>query len=676
MRATDSITGRVVSHYRVLERLGGGGMGVVYKAEDTRLGRFVALKFLPEELSRDPQALERFRREARAASALNHPNICTIHDIGEQDEHAFIAMEFLDGKMLKDLIAGTPLPLGRVLELGIQIADGLDAAHQLGIVHRDIKPANIFVTKHGHVKILDFGLAKLSTKSASEVTRTGEDATAGPAEIQLTRTGIVIGTAAYMSPEQVRGEPLDARTDIFSFGIVLYETATGQPAFHGTTTGVVKEQILNRDPEPLHQLVAYGGRELERVVSKALQKNRHLRYQTVADLRADLLVHRNNVGAESLDPAAKSRQRAAVSSEGLQGIPAVRKASRGAKKYAWKLGIPVAFLILAAAIVGVLRYRTDHAAKLTDKDTVVVADFGNSTGDAVFDGTLRQGLAAQLQQSPFLSLLSDQRIAQTLVLMARPKDAPLVQDLAREVCQRTGSTATIEGSISSLGAQYVLGLKAVNCRTGDPLAQEQETASGKEQVLAALGAAGTKLRKKLGESLASVQKYDVPMDRVTTSSLDALRAYSLADKKYDLEGDAAAVPFLQRAVELDPKFASAYWKLALTHYDIGELEAARQYSQKAYELRDSVSEREICYFRAARSAGNRRHRQGHPDLRGLLEGISPGGVCSRRLRLSASDPGPVGAICAGVERGAPAGPDCCYILRQPGLRVPGTQSPR
>ena len=318
MRATDSITGRVVSHYRVLERLGGGGMGVMYKAEDTRLGRFVALKFLPEELSRDLQALERFRREARAASALNHPNICTIHDIGEQDEHAFIAMEFLDGKMLKDLIAGTPLPLGRVLELGIQIADGLDAAHQLGIVHRDIKPANIFVTKHGHVKILDFGLAKLSTKSASEVTRTGEDATAGPAEIQLTRTGIVIGTAAYMSPEQVRGEPLDARTDIFSFGIVLYETATGQPAFHGTTTGVVKEQILNRDPEPLHQLVAYGGRELERVVSKALQKNRHLRYQTVADLRADLLVHRNNAGAESLHSDAKSRQSAAVSSGGVR----------------------------------------------------------------------------------------------------------------------------------------------------------------------------------------------------------------------------------------------------------------------------------------------------------------------------------------------------------------------
>jgi serine/threonine protein kinase len=293
-------------------------MGVVYKAEDTRLGRFVALKFLPEELSRDPQALERFRREARAASALNHPNICTIHDIGEQDERAFIAMEFLDGRMLKDLIAGTPLPLGRVLELGIQIADGLDAAHQLDIVHRDIKPANIFVTKHGHAKILDFGLAKLSPKSASEVTRTGDDATAGPTEIQLTRTGIVIGTAAYMSPEQVRGEPLDARTDIFSFGIVLYETATGRAAFRGTTTGVVMEEILNRYPEPLHQLVPYDGRELERVVSKALQKNRDLRYQTVADLREDLLVHRNNAGAESLHSDAKSRQSAAVSSGGVR----------------------------------------------------------------------------------------------------------------------------------------------------------------------------------------------------------------------------------------------------------------------------------------------------------------------------------------------------------------------
>jgi serine/threonine protein kinase/tetratricopeptide (TPR) repeat protein len=570
--------GQTVSHYRIVNKLGGGGMGVVYKAEDTRLHRFVALKFLSAESANDPDSMERLRREAEAASALNHPNICTIYDIGGDKGLAFIAMEFLDGQMLKDRIAGRPLPLAEVLDLGTEIADGLEAAHSLGIVHRDIKSANIFVTKRCHAKIVDFGLAKLRPKSTGETTLT-DYTFSGPTELgDLTRPGSMMGTVAYMSPEQVRGENLDSRTDIFSFGIVLYEMATGQLAFPGATTGVIMEGILNRAPVPLTRLVSYDGLELERIVAKALQKDRKLRYQTMADLRADLLLCQNSISAGQ-----------AIGN--VQSKPVALEAP-GPKKRLWKVGIPVVSLAIAVLVAGGLYNRARRFQKLTEADTIMIADFANSTGDPVFDRTLRQGLAAQLEQSPFLSLLSDQRIEQTLALMAHPKDAPLVQDLAREVCQRTNSTASIEGSISNLGSQYVLGLQALNCRTGDHLAQEQETANGKEQVLAALGRAATKLREKLGDSLASVQKYDVSMDRVTTSSLDALRAYSLAVRKYNLEGDAASIPFLKRAVELDPKFASAYWKLAVAHYDIGELEAAREYSTKAYLLRASVSEKE------------------------------------------------------------------------------------
>ena len=531
MKEHQSLTGHKISHYRILETLGGGGMGVVYKAEDTRLHRLVALKFLSDESAHDPGSLEGFQHEAEAASALNHANICTIYDIDKQREYTFIAMEFLDGKVLKDCIAHRPLPLARVLDLGIQIADGLDAAHQLGILHRDIKPANIFVTKRGDAKILDFGLAKLAAKSVGETTLTHLDPVAGPTEVYLTRPGTVMGTVAYMSPEQVRGEELDLRTDIFSVGIVLYEMATGQPAFQGNTSAVVTEAILNRAPVSLHRLITYDGLELERIVNKALQKDRRLRYQTAADLRADLQAYKNEVTATH-SSGLKVYSKSSLFLRKLLGISSETRRPR------WKQ-----FLTAAAALVrpgaphlgdhllgglGGIYWQATHAAILTDKDTVVLADFTNTTGDSVFDGTLRQGLAAQLEQSPFLALISDDRIAEVLPLKGKPKDARLSHQLARDICRRTGGKATIEGFISGLAKRYELKLQVVDCTTEDVLTTISEEAVNREQVIRVLGDTAARMRKKLGESLPSVQKYNVPAENVTTSSLtDSARFKSI-----------------------------------------------------------------------------------------------------------------------------------------------------
>ena len=530
----DPLIGQTLSHYRIVEKLGVGGMGVVYQAEDSRLHRPVALKFVSEDLVSDAEALSRFQREARTASALNHPHICTIYDIGQQDGRSFIVMEYLEGTTLKDRLAAGPLRLNTLLDVGIQIADALEAAHTAGVIHRDIKPANIFITSRDRVKVLDFGLAKM---------RASDTPQADVTTIAGTRQGVVMGTAAYMAPEQARGEAVDHRADIWSFGLILYEMAKG--------TRPAQAVRLRVEDSP----------ELESVISKCLEAEPELRYQHAADLRTDLERLRRGKDATLASHATPERLRAR-----------------------W-LSIGTAAVFVAAVIAGVIYDR--RPASLTNKDTIVLAEFTNTTGEAVFDQTLRQGLAVQLQQSPFLSLISDERIRRTLPLMNLPVDALLTPDIARGVCVRTGSTVVLEGSIASLGSQYVLGLRAKHCTTGDVLADEQAQATRKEEVLTALSEMATRFRTRVGESLATIEKHSRPLAEATTPSLDALKAYSDAVKDFTR---SRRLTLLQRAVALDPEFAIAHAQLGFALGGEGEAALGQQSLIKAYQLRHRASD--------------------------------------------------------------------------------------
>jgi serine/threonine protein kinase/tetratricopeptide (TPR) repeat protein len=616
--------GQTVSRYKIVEKLGGGGMGVVYKAEDTKLGRFVALKFLPESVAQDRKAVDRFLLEARAAAALSHPHICTIHEIDEHDGVPFIAMEYLEGQNLKYAIAGKSMPVELVIEMGMQIAEALAAAHAKGITHRDIKPSNIFISQGGQIKVVDFGLAKLAApqfSSGSEDETIVADAPTQTAD--LTDSGTAMGTVAYMSPEQALGQDVDARTDLFSLGAVLYEMVTGRQAFTGSTQAAVFDRILNREPPAPARLGLELPYELEQILAKALEKNKVLRYQSALEVHTDLRRVRRTIesgrssavalpdesllgeqqpsGAVStatpvsgMAPAgAPSGSVAVPAAQPTSGSTAVPVQTTGTKRMLWVL---TALLVVALAVIAGLLLQRPKTPALSASDVLLLTDFVNTTKDPVFDGTLKQALAVKLEESPYLNILPERKVQETLQLMGRETSEAVTPMVGQEICERQGIKAMVTGEIALLGSNYVVTLSAVECLSGRSLAREQVEASAKEEVLGAVGRAAVRMRRELGESLASIEQFDAPVEQATTSSLEALKVLALGDQARIQGTETEAIPLYKRALELDPDFALAHARLGTAYANLYEWDDAVYHKTQAFELRDRVSERERFYI--------------------------------------------------------------------------------
>ena len=599
--------GAKLGRYEIRSKLGQGGMGEVYLAEDTKLHRKVAVKILPADVASNRDRMERFVQEAKAASALNHPNIITIYEIDEMDSGHFIVTEFIDGETLRERRGLAFMKLHEILDVAIQTASALSAAHEAGIVHRDVKPDNIMLRRDGIVKVLDFGLAKLAEHTSTQYV----DMEA-PTSIPIkTEPGMVMGTTAYMSPEQARGLQVDTRTDIFSLGVLIYEMAAGRLPFQGSSTIDILAAILSdKEPPPLARYTHDAPPELERIVAKALAKEREDRYQSAKDLLIDLrqLKKRLEMDVElarttppeefGARPSISTSSAATTAGRFITQPPATSSANILNQVKLHKRGVMIALGVLGLAMVVAIVWYLKHtaAAPLTEKDTIVLADFANTTGDSVFDGTLKQALAVQLEQSPFLNIFPDQRVREALRFMNRSPDERVTKQIAREICERQGLKAFLAGSISNLGSHYVITLEAINAQTGDTIALQQAEAESKERVLSALGDAATKLREKLGESLASIQKYDAPISQATTSSLDALKVFS-SGVEHQLKGNyLEAIPLFKRATEMDPNFAAAYAAMSSMYYNSRQYDLAAEASRKAYELRDRVGENERLYI--------------------------------------------------------------------------------
>jgi serine/threonine protein kinase/tetratricopeptide (TPR) repeat protein len=597
-----------VSHYRILEKLGEGGMGEVYLAEDMKLGRKVAIKILSEEYTTNKDRLHRFEQEASAASNLNHPNILTIHEVGTDDGRHYIATEYIDGLTLRRKANASHLEIPEILDIAVQVASALEEAHAAGIVHRDVKPDNIMVRRNGYVKVLDFGLAKLT----ETIDRSPSDAEAATRVLVQTDAGVVMGTSHYMSPEQARGKPVDARSDIWSLGVVIYELVAGRTPFEGETSTDVIVAITQKEPPPLARFAPNVPAELDWIVMKALRKDRDERYQTIKELLTDLRRLKQRLEFETeLERSVPSGFVSSRISDGVAAPTTPERAVRtqektvthvssaeyiatGLKRHKITAAI-VALVLIAGTAAGFYLYY-NRAKPLTDKDTVLLADFVNTTGEPVFDGTLKQALAVHLGQTPFLNIFPDDRVRETLRFMGRSPDERITRDIGREICERQGIRALLAGSIASLGSHYVITLEAVNPRSGDAFASENIEAESKEKVLSSLSTAAWNLRKKLGESLSMMQKYDMSIEQATTSSLEALKAYTMGNDERAKGRMRESLTFYKRAVDLDPNFAMAYARIGVHYGNLQELESAKEYVQKAYELRDRVSERERMYI--------------------------------------------------------------------------------